>query len=99
MDDVRNTSVKDLLPEPIPKPDKEDELMLNITREEVEEFFNYAWNDIYWLSSAMVFLTLMGCIFFHHTDLRQRMVGAQMRIACCSLVYRKVFITFNYIFL
>lgn len=90
LDEVRNTSVKDLLPESIPRHDKDDELMWNLSRDEVADFFHYAWNDIYWLAGGMVFLTLLGCIFTHHADLRQRMVGAQMRIACCSMIYRKV---------
>lgn len=58
--------------------------------EEIENFFVYAWSDMYWLATIVVFMTLFGCFFAHHADLRQRMVGARMRVACCSLVYRKV---------
>lgn len=45
---------------------------------------------MYWLATLVVLMTLFGCFFAHHADLRQRMVGARMRIACCSLIYRKV---------
>ena len=54
------------------------------------DFFSYIWNDIYWLSSGVVVMTFLSCMLLHHTDLRQRVVGARMRIACCSLIYRKV---------
>ncbi|XP_055606093.1 ATP-binding cassette sub-family C member 4-like [Uranotaenia lowii] len=53
------------------------------------DFFQYAWNDAYWLSGLLTLLTLLGCFCYHHSDLRQRMVGARMRIACCSAIYRK----------
>lgn len=52
-------------------------------------FLEHAWNDVYWLSSGVVILAMIGCFLMHHADLRQRMLGAQMRIACCSLMYRK----------
>ncbi|XP_062556045.1 ATP-binding cassette sub-family C member 4 isoform X2 [Armigeres subalbatus] len=53
------------------------------------DFFEYAWNDAQWLAGLLVFLTLLGCFCNHHSDLRQRLVGARMRIACCSAIYRK----------
>lgn len=52
-------------------------------------FLAYIWNDVYWLSSGVCLLTLICCFLLHHADLRQRLVGAQMRIACCSVIYRK----------
>lgn len=52
-------------------------------------FLEYAWNDVYWLSAGVVVLAMIGCFLMHHADLRQRMLGAQLRIACCSLMYRK----------
>lgn len=91
VDDVKNESIKSLLyPQPLPKSDKHDELMLNLTRQDVYEFFNHAWNDVYWLASLVISMVFLGCIISHHYDLRMRMYGAQMRIACCSLIYRKV---------
>ncbi|XP_058822715.1 ATP-binding cassette sub-family C member 4-like [Topomyia yanbarensis] len=55
----------------------------------VADIIDYAWNDVYGLSIVLVVLTLLGCFFNHHSDLRQRLVGARMRIACCSVIYRK----------
>lgn len=34
-------------------------------------------------------MAMIGCFLMHHADLRQRLLGAQIRIACCSLMYRK----------
>lgn len=90
IDDVQNKSIRDLVPEPSQRPDKEDQLMLNLKREHVEEFFHHIWNDVNWLACMLILLTMCGCVLIHHYDLRQRMVGAQMRIACCSMIYRKV---------
>ncbi|XP_055638062.1 ATP-binding cassette sub-family C member 4-like [Toxorhynchites rutilus septentrionalis] len=55
----------------------------------VADFIGHMWNDAYWLSGILVALTLLGCFCNHHSDLRQRLVGARMRIACCSAIYRK----------
>ncbi len=68
----------------------EDEMGNETLVEEIENFLLYAWSDMYWLATLVVLMTLFGCFFAHHADLRQRMVGARMRIACCSLIYRKV---------
>lgn len=70
-------------PKPEYKSDKDDELQINTS------FFQYAYNDVHWLGAGVVLMTTFGFLFAHHTDLRQRMVGARMRIACCSLIYRK----------
>lgn len=48
------------------------------------------WNDVNCLGAILVISTLLGCFLIHHVDLRQRLLGARMRIACCSLIYRKV---------
>ncbi|XP_053697137.1 ATP-binding cassette subfamily C member 4 [Sabethes cyaneus] len=53
------------------------------------EVIDYAWNDVHWLATILVLLTLLGCFCSHHSDVRQRLVGARMRIACCSVIYRK----------
>ncbi|XP_017873148.1 PREDICTED: multidrug resistance-associated protein 4, partial [Drosophila arizonae] len=54
-----------------------------------EEGFYYIWNDVYSLGAGLVISTLICCFMVHHVDLRQRLMGARMRIACCSLIYRK----------
>lgn len=48
------------------------------------------WDDVNSLGAILVLSTLLGCFLIHHVDLRQRLMGARMRIACCSLIYRKV---------
>lgn len=49
----------------------------------------FAWNDVYWLTTFVVLMTLIPCFLMHHSDLSQRLIGARMRIACCSAIYRK----------
>lgn len=56
---------------------------------QLEDYLIFMWNDAGWLSAMIVVLTLLSCFVVHHSDLRQRMVGARMRIACCSAIYRK----------
>ncbi|XP_037945079.1 multidrug resistance-associated protein 4 [Teleopsis dalmanni] len=53
------------------------------------DFFLSIWTDVYALGAILVLSTLLGCFLIHHVDLRQRLLGARMRIACCSLIYRK----------
>jgi ATP-binding cassette, subfamily C (CFTR/MRP), member 4 len=57
--------------------------------QDITVFIKYAWWDVRWLSSLLILMILITCFLTHHSDLRQRMVGARMRIACCSLIYRK----------
>uniref|UniRef100_A0A336LRH9 CSON001220 protein n=1 Tax=Culicoides sonorensis TaxID=179676 RepID=A0A336LRH9_CULSO len=52
-------------------------------------WFDYAWNDVFWLTTLVVLMTLIPCFLSHHSDLSQRLIGARMRIACCSAIYRK----------
>ncbi|EDW33917.1 GL21974 [Drosophila persimilis] len=61
----------------------------SIQRSSFEEATEYIWNDTYSLGCVLVGSTLFGCFLLHHVDLRQRLMGARMRIACCSLIYRK----------
>lgn len=49
----------------------------------------FMWSDIYSLAAILLLGTVLGCFINHHVDLRQRLLGARMRIACCSLIYRK----------
>lgn len=91
LDDVRNESIRNVLPAPTSKSDKHDEFRLNFTRAEFYTFFNHIWNDVYWLANLVVLMGFVTLLLFHHYNLRLQLVGAQMRIACCSLMYRKVF--------
>lgn len=52
-------------------------------------FVNHVWNDQIWLSSILVATVTCACFLYHHCTVRLVMLGAQMRIACCSAIYRK----------
>lgn len=60
--------------------------------QDFSDTLQYIWNDVNFLGAILVTSTLIGCFLIHHVDLRQRLMGARMRIACCSLIYRKVYI-------
>ncbi|EDV92547.1 ATP-binding cassette sub-family C member 4 [Drosophila grimshawi] len=47
------------------------------------------WNNVYGLGGMLVAVNFIACFLWHHLYLRQRLMGGRMRIACCSLVYRK----------
>lgn len=90
VDDVKNESIKNTFPAASSHSEKHDEFRLNFTRAEFYEFFNHVWNDVYWLANLVIWMGFVGLLLSHHFDLRLQMVGARMRIACCSLMYRKV---------
>lgn len=52
-------------------------------------FISLHRSDPFWLSTIVVVFTFISCILNHHVDLRQRFVGARMRIACSAAIYRK----------
>lgn len=49
-----------------------------------------AWQDKRMVGALLAVSTVVFAVIFHHAEMNQRMVGAKMRIACCSLIYRKV---------
>lgn len=63
---------------------------MNLTRADVYRFAQHVWNDVYWLAHMVVWMGFVSLLLAHHFDLRLQLVGARMRIACCSLIYRKV---------
>lgn len=87
---MKNESIKLTLPGATSRSEKHDELRLNFTRVEFYSFFNKIWNDVYWLANLVIWMGFFALLLSHHYDLRLQMVGARMRIACCSLIYRKV---------
>lgn len=44
----------------------------------------------YWYAGAVVGLSMLSVFIQHHTNLRQCQLGMRLRVACCSLLYRKV---------
>ncbi|XP_059222915.1 probable multidrug resistance-associated protein lethal(2)03659 [Stomoxys calcitrans] len=53
------------------------------------DWLSWLWHDTYCLGGLLVGSTLIGCFMNHHVDQRQKRMGAKMRIACCSLIFRK----------
>lgn len=90
MDDVKNESIKNIFTA-TPSSEKRDEFRLNFTRSEFYEYFNHAWNDVYWLAHAIIWMGFIGVLAQHHAQIHMETIGARMRIASCSLIYRKVF--------
>ncbi|XP_046598085.1 ATP-binding cassette sub-family C member 4-like isoform X1 [Neodiprion lecontei] len=59
------------------------------------DYFNQAedqitQNDALLYSVYLVVVTLSVVFVTHHTDFRNRQTGMRARVACCSLIYRKV---------
>lgn len=95
LDEVKNVSVKNIFPDAEPKSDKTDELRLNLSRADVYKFARNAWNDVYWLASIVILMSFLSCLLIHHYELRLLGLGSRMRIACCSIIYRKVIIKYS----
>lgn len=87
-DDVKNESIR--FPPATPHNDKHDEFRLNFTRSDFYKYMNHAWNDMYWLAHAIIWMGFVGVLAQHHAQLHMELTGARMRIASCSLIYRKV---------
>lgn len=92
LDEVKNQSIKDIFPPAQPKSEKNDELQWNLTRADLHEFAEHIWNDVYWLATIVILMSFLSCLLIHHYELRLQGLGSRMRIACCSLIYRKVII-------
>lgn len=52
--------------------------------------FQNAWQNKSSVGAFMGTLTLLSSICYHHAEMNQRMLGSRIRIACCSLIFRKV---------
>lgn len=57
-----------------------------------ESYIIAAWHDKSTVGAVLGIATIAFAMFFHHAEMKQRMLGAKIRIACCSLIYRKVYI-------
>lgn len=88
VDDVKNESIRNLA---FSHSERHDEFRLNFTRSEFYAYLNHAWNDVYWLAHAIIWMGFIGVLAQHHCNIHMEMIGARMRIASCSLIYRKVF--------
>lgn len=58
--------------------------------QETNQFILPIWDNLFWLAGLICLMMLVSIVISHHSDLRLQMTGARMRIACCSLIYRKV---------
>lgn len=54
------------------------------------QFIVNAWHNKAAVGALMGIITLISSICYHHAEMNQRMLGAKIRIACCSLIFRKV---------
>lgn len=92
IDDVRNVSMRNIYTV-ASHSEKNDEFRINLTRNEFYAYFSHAWNDVYWLANGIIWMGFIGVLAQHHASLHMETIGARMRIASCSLIYRKVFKT------
>ncbi|XP_012257506.2 ATP-binding cassette sub-family C member 4-like isoform X1 [Athalia rosae] len=49
-----------------------------------------SYNDVLLYGGYLVFFTFLVVLLGHHTSLRNQQIGMKTRIACCSMIYRKV---------
>lgn len=47
-------------------------------------------SDAYLLASGVIVMAILQAIITHHSNLGQMEIGMRLRIACSSLIYRKV---------
>lgn len=62
----------------------------NDLNDDTSNVFENFWNDKLCLSILIVIICFILVLLNHHADLRQRLVGARMRVALCSVMYRKI---------
>lgn len=55
-------------------------------------FQNHVWNDTFSLATMLVVMSFISILFAHHCFLGSNLLGVRLRIACSSLMYRKVLI-------
>ena len=51
---------------------------------------NTSQQDAYMLATAVVVMAILQAIVGHHSNFGQLEIGMRLRIACSSLIYRKV---------
>lgn len=67
-----------------------DQGTMNYVLDDIYRFFQHTWNDAFYVATLLILMTFISTIVAHHSLLRLKLEGARMRIACCSLLYRKV---------
>lgn len=80
-----NTSSRIQVNESLTGESRENELYQN-----VYSLAEYVWNDVYCLAFLLISLSFTVTFFAHHARIRLILLGARLRIACCSVIYRKV---------
>lgn len=48
------------------------------------------------LGNGVILISFLSVIFYHHAQLGCQKIGMRVRVACCSLVYRKVSTDFTH---
>lgn len=72
-----------------------NESLTNVTQQNelyqnVYNLAEYIWNDVYWLAYLLITMSFTVFFFAHNARICLTLLGARLRIACCSLIYRKV---------
>lgn len=60
------------------------------------QVFENAWQSKRVIGALLGIFTLISAVCYHQAEMRQRMVCAKIRIACCSVIFRKVNSYLNY---
>lgn len=80
-----NTSSKIPVNESVTSESQDNELY-----QKVYSLAEYVWNDVNCLAFLLISMSFTATFFSQHTRIRLILLGARLRIACCSLIYRKV---------
>lgn len=80
-----NTSSRIQVNESLTGESRENELYQN-----VYSLAEYVWNDVHCLACLLISMSFTVIFLSHHARTRLILLGARLRIACCSVIYRKV---------
>lgn len=50
----------------------------------------YTYNEAWLLGVSVIVISFVNCLLMHHMGLGGQICGMRCRVACCSLIYRKV---------
>lgn len=55
-----------------------------------KQSIHHAWNDAFSLAIMLVAISFVSILFQHHCYVGSNLLGVRLRIACSSMMYRKV---------
>lgn len=83
------TEIKSVRVDNSPPVEDMDVVEATTTQADEQNILEFIWTDITCLTTIILLMVVLTVTLSHHAELRQRIVGARMRIACCSAIYRK----------